>query len=83
MPNKNYRISHELPKGFVSPLSTKINNIKKFVWLKPSPSIEKEEEFKTYKNSSFKLTRNSKFNHYNNYFQENRLKVFKIWEGIR
>ena len=42
-----------------------------------------EQEFKTYKNNLLKLTRASKFNHYNNYFQENRLNVFKTWEGIR
>ena len=29
------------------------------------------------------LTRATKFNHYNNYFQENRLNLFKTWEGIR
>ena len=42
-----------------------------------------EQEFKTYKNNLLKLTRASKFNHYNNYFQENRLNLFKTWEGIR
>ena len=42
-----------------------------------------EQEFKTYKNNLLKLTRASKFNHYNNYFQDNRLNLFKTWEGIR
>ena len=42
-----------------------------------------EQEFKTYKNNLLKLTRASKFNHYNNYSQENRLNLFKTWEGIR
>ena len=42
-----------------------------------------EQEFKTYKNNLLKLTRASTFNHYNNYFQENRLNLFRIWEGIR
>ena len=42
-----------------------------------------EQQFKTYKNNLLKLTRASKFNHYNNYFQENRLNLFKTWEGIR
>ena len=42
-----------------------------------------EEEFKIYKNNPLKLTRVRKFNHYNNYFQENRLNFFKTWEGIR
>ena len=42
-----------------------------------------EQEFETYKNNLLKLTRASKFNHYNNYFQDNRLNLFKTWEGIR
>ena len=42
-----------------------------------------EQQFKTYKNNLLKLTRASKFNHYSNYFQENRLNLFKTWEGIR
>ena len=42
-----------------------------------------EQEFKTYKNNLLKLTRASKFIHYNTYFQENRLNLFKTWEGIR
>ena len=42
-----------------------------------------EQECKTYKNNLLKLTRASKFNHYNNYSQENRLNLFKTWEGIR
>ena len=41
-----------------------------------------EQEFKTYKNNLLKLTRTSKFNNYNNYFQENRLNLFKTWEGL-
>ena len=36
-----------------------------------------EQEFKTYKNNLLKQTRASKFNHYNDYFQENRLNLFK------
>ena len=42
-----------------------------------------EQEFKTYKSNPLKLIRVSKFNHYNNYFQENRFNLFKTWEGIR
>ena len=42
-----------------------------------------EQQFKTYKNNLLKLTRASKFSHYNNYFQENRPNLFKTWEGIR
>ena len=42
-----------------------------------------EQEFKTYKSNLLKLTRAIKFNHYNKYFQENRLNLFKTWEAIR
>ena len=42
-----------------------------------------EQEFKTYKNYLLRITRTSKFKHYNNYFQENRPNLFKTWEGIR
>ena len=42
-----------------------------------------EQEFKTYKNNLLKLTRAGKFNQYNNYFQENRLNLFKTQERIR
>ena len=41
IPNKNYRISHGLQKGFLSPLRTKISNIKKFVELKTLLSAKK------------------------------------------
>ena len=40
-----------------------------------------EQEFKTYKSNLLKLTRAIKFNHYNKYFQENRLNLFKTWGG--
>ena len=84
MPNKNYRISHGLQKGFLSPLRTKISNIEKCVETKDLTKRKKiEQEFKTYKNYLLKITRTSKFKHYNNYFQENRLNLFKTWEGIR
>ena len=42
-----------------------------------------EQQFKTDKNNLLKLTRASKFNHYNNHFQESRLDLFKTWEDIR
>ena len=42
-----------------------------------------EQLFKTYRNNLLKLTIANKFNHYNNYFQENRLNLFKSWENIR
>ena len=47
----------------------------------------KREEFvnkvKTYKKYILHLTRESKANHFNNFFQGNKLNLFKTWEGIR
>ena len=85
MPNKNYRISHGLQKEFL-PKYIKNKN-KQYKKMCPTKDLTKckitEQEFKTYKNNLLKLTRASKFNHYNNYFQDNRLNLFKTWEGIR
>ena len=38
---------------------------------------------KTYKKYILNLTRKSKANHFNNFFQENKLNLFKTWEGIK
>ena len=38
---------------------------------------------KTYKKYILSLTRKSKANHINNFFQENKLNLFKTWEDIR
>ena len=38
---------------------------------------------KTYKKYILYLTRKSKTNHFNNFFQENKLDLFKTWEGIK
>ena len=40
-------------------------------------------KFKNYKKLLLRLMRNSKLNHFNNYFHENKLNLFKTWEGIR
>ena len=42
-----------------------------------------QEELQTYKNNLLKLIRTSKFNHYNNYFQENRLNSIRTCERSR
>ena len=43
----------------------------------PTKHKKIEQKFKTYKNKLLKLTTTSKFNSYNNYFEENRLNLFK------
>ena len=48
--------------------------------------LHKEElanKVKNYKNTILKLTRKSKANHFNKYFHDNKLNIFKTWEGIR
>ena len=65
MPNKNYRRSHGLQKGFLSLLRTKISNVKKMFRTKDLTKCKIiEQEFKTYQNNQLKLTRASKFNDY-------------------
>ena len=48
--------------------------------------LKREElvnKVKTYKKYILHLTRVSQVNHFNNFFQENKLNLFKTWEGIR
>ena len=48
--------------------------------------LKREElvnKVKTYKKYILHLTRKSKANHFNNFIQENKLNLFKTWEGIR
>ena len=35
-----------------------------------------------YRNIILKLTQKSKANHFNKYFHDNKLNIFKTWEGI-
>ena len=44
---------------------------------------ELEIKVKKYKKVLLKLTQNSKANRFNNFFHENKLNLFKTWEGIR
>ena len=43
---------------------------------------ELETKVKNYKKVLLKLTRNSNANHFNNFFCENKLNLFKTWEVI-
>ena len=47
------------------------------------PNQRLVNKVKTYKKYILHLTRKSKANHFNNFFQENKLNIFKTWEGIR
>ena len=53
-------------------------------WTKsPLKREELVNKVKTYKKYILSLTRKSKANHFNNFFQENKLNLFKTWEDIR
>ena len=48
--------------------------------------LHKEElanKIKNYRDTILKLTRKSEANHFNKYFHDNKLNIFKTWEGIR
>ena len=53
----------------------------------PTKNPLKREELankvKTYKKNILNLTRKSKANHFNSFFQENKLNLFKTWDSIR
>ena len=42
-----------------------------------------EGRVKEYEKNLLKLTRKTKANHYNNFFQKNKLNLSKTWGGIR
>ena len=41
------------------------------------------KKFKTYRNCLANLTRQSKENYYQKYFEENRTNLIKVWKGIK
>ena len=48
--------------------------------------INKDElanKVKNHRSTTLKLTRKNKANHFNKYFDDNKLNIFKTWEGIR
>ena len=49
----------------------------------PLHNEEIAHKVKNYRNTIRKLTRTSKAKHINKYFHDNKLNVFKTWEGIR
>ena len=49
----------------------------------PLKKTELEIKLKNYKKTLLILMQNRKSNHFNNYSHENKLNLFKTWEGIR
>ena len=67
-----------ITKGILKSIKNKNKQYNKMCQTKePSKHKKIEQKFKTYKNKLLKLTTTSKFNSYNNYFEENRLNLFK------
>ena len=73
-----------MTKGILKSIAIK-NRLHKKMCRSKDPLNKKELEIKVknYKKVLLKLTRNSKANHFNNFFRENKLNLFKTWEGIR
>ena len=73
-----------MTKGILKSMAIK-NRIHKKMCCSKDPLNKKELEtkVKNYKQVLLKLTRNSKANHFNNFFCENKLNLFKTWEVIR
>ena len=81
------KISQNKPwitKVILKSIGTKNRLYKKMCCLKdPSKRNETECKVKNYKKLLLKLTRAGKTNHFNKFFIENKLNLFKTWEGIR
>ena len=53
---------------------------------KTKDTLKREElviKDKTYEKHILSFTRKSNANHFNNFFQETKLDIFKTWEGLR
>ena len=73
-----------MTKGILKLIAIK-NRLHKKICCSKDPLNKKklETKVKHYKKVLLKLTRNSKANHFNNFFRENKLNLFKTWEGIK
>ena len=84
--NKKKKLQNKpwVTKGLLKSIETKNRLYRKMCWTKnPLKREELVNKVKTYKKYILSLTRKSKANHFNNFFQENKLNLFKTWEGIR
>ena len=73
-----------LSSGILKSNETK-NRLHKRIYHAKEPLHKEELAIKVtnYRNIILKLTWKSKANHFNKYFQDNKLNIFKTWEGIR
>ena len=84
--NKKKKLQNKpwVNKVLLRSIETKNRLHRKMCWTKnPLKREELVNKVKTYKKYILSLTRKSKANHFNNFFQENNLNLFKTWEGIR
>ena len=73
-----------MTKGILESIAIKNRFHKKMCDSKdPFNKRELETKVKNYKKVLLKLTQNSKASHFNNFFRENKLNLFKTWEGIK
>ena len=79
--NKKKKLQNKpwVTKGLLKSIETKNRFYRKICWTK---NPLKREELVNNK-YILSLTRKIKAIHFNNFFQENKLNLFKIWEGIR
>ena len=71
-------------KGLLKSIESKNKLFKKMCRTKDTLTRQELQiKVKIFKKYILKLTRQSKANHFNNFFQENKLNLFKTWEGIR
>ena len=85
VPNKKKKLQNKpwITKGLLKSTETKNRLYRKMCQAKdPLNKEELVNKVKTYKKYILHLTRKSKANHVNN-FQENKLNLFRTWEGIR
>ena len=84
--NRNKKLQNKpcVTKGLLKSIETKNRLFKKICRTKnPLKREELVKKVKTYNKYILTLTRKSKANHFNNFFQENKLNLFKTWEDIR
>ena len=73
-----------MTKGLITSIKNKNIIHQKMLRAKdPTRKQELQEKHKTCKNRLTKLTRNSKANHFNNFFYQNKSNLLKVWEGIK
>ena len=74
-----------ITKGILVSMKKRDELLKKLTKVNDNPlgKINISKEHKKYRNLIVTLLRRSKENHFNNYFEQNKQNVKKVWDGIR